>query len=79
MPVKARDGTKARPHFSVVVLAFGFLILYNILSWPPAVNLIDRFRLSNLKLGDLRLDLAVPAVIIVAVLWGWLVFTKDHA
>ena len=69
----AQHERKVRPHFSVIVLLFGFLILYNALSWPPAAHFIDRFQLFDLRLGDLRLDLAIPAIIIVVALWGWLV------
>jgi hypothetical protein len=73
---QVRDGGKVRPHFTIVILAFGFLVLYNVLSLPPTVDLIDKLQLSGLKLGDVRLDLAVPAAAIAILLWSWLASIK---
>lgn len=62
----------SRPHFTFIVLSFGFLVLYNVLSWFPAID-----PLRGLQLGDLRLDLALPAALIVLVIWAILTLNKN--
>jgi len=62
-----RTGAKVRPHFSIIVLCFGFLIIYNALSWLPAF--MSKLRLAHINFGDVRLELALPAVIMVIILW----------
>jgi hypothetical protein len=48
-----------RPHFLLIVSAFGFLVFYNVLSWLPTAKVFEQ-----LQVGDLRLDLALPAAVI---------------
>jgi len=68
----ANGGTKvSRAHFSFVVLSFGFLVLYNLLSWFPVTNIVGAYHL-----GDLKLNLALPAGIAVFVIWAASTFVK---
>jgi hypothetical protein len=70
MAPATNDGQKIRrPHFRFVVLAFGFLVLYNIFSWLPTSILFGR-----LHLGDIRLDWAIPAAVVAITVF---LFVKD--
>lgn len=66
-----REAKITRPHFSFIVLSFGFFVVYNVLSWFPRIDV-----LHGLRLGDVRLDLALPAAILVLLLWAPLKLMK---
>jgi hypothetical protein len=68
------EGSKSvRPHFSFIVLAFGFLVIYNILSWLPLSELFGKP-----QFGDIRIDLAVPSAIIVLIGWAILSMMENR-
>jgi hypothetical protein len=56
----------------ISLLAFGFLIIYNIFSWIPIKIL------GEIQFGDIRLDLALPAAVIAFGFWVILSLTADH-
>jgi hypothetical protein len=62
-----------RPRSSFIVLAFGFLVIYNALSWLSYkillwLPVLDR--ISGFQIGDLRLNLVIPAAIIAFIVWA---------
>jgi F0F1-type ATP synthase membrane subunit a len=70
----AHNGNKVRPHFTFAVLVFGFLVVYNLLSLPPIIDVIKRIRLT----GNTGIDLAIPAIVIVLAIWGASVLLKER-